>query len=164
MATAKLFVPPKLSSINNFEDWLHETEIWQCLTDLDKKKQVPAIYLSLDEYIRNTCCDIKVKDLNSDNGVDILLYKLKSIFAKDINLAAFIVHDKFEIFKRAANVNIVDFIKEFERLYNNTKTYDMELPTGVLAYRLLKSVDISDDKQQLARATMLNFTYDDMKR
>ena len=40
----------------------------------------------------------------------------------------------------------------------------MELPTGVLAYRLLKSVDISDDKQQLARATMLNFTYDDMKR
>ena len=164
MATAKLFVPPKLSSINNFEDWLHETEIRQCLTDLDKKKQVPAIYLSLDEYIRNTCCDIKVKDLNSDDGVDILLCKLKSIFAKDINLAAFIAHDKFEIFKRAANMNIVDFIKEFERLYNNTKKYDMELPTGVLAYRLLKSVDISDDKQQLARATMLNFTYDDMKR
>ena len=39
MATAKLFDPPKLSSIDDFEDWLHETEIWQCLTDLDKKSK-----------------------------------------------------------------------------------------------------------------------------
>ena len=37
----------------------------------------------------------------------------------------------------------------------------MELPTGVLAYRLLKSVDISEAKQQLARATMSRFTYDE---
>ena len=34
----------------------------------------------------------------------------------------------------------------------------------MLAYRLLKSVDISEDKQQLARATMSSFTYDDMKK
>ena len=80
--------------------------------------------------------------MNSDDGVDILLCKLKSIFAKDINQAVFIAHVKFEIFKRPVNMNIVDFINEFERLYNNIKKYDMELPTGVLAYRLLKSVDI----------------------
>ena len=39
----------------------------------------------------------------------------------------------------------------------------MDLPTGVLAYRLLKSMDISENKE-LARATMANFTYDDMKK
>ena len=38
MVTGKLFVPTKLSSIHDFEEWLHETDIWQCLTDLDKKK------------------------------------------------------------------------------------------------------------------------------
>ena len=102
--------------------------------------------------------------MNSDDGVNILLCKLKSLFAKDINQAAFIAYDKFEMFKRPANMNIVDFINEFERLYNNIKKYDMELPTGVLAYRLLKSVDISEDKQQLARATMSSFMYDDMKK
>ena len=80
MTTARLLVPPKLSSIDDSEEWLHETEIWQCMTDL-KKKQGPAIYLFLDEKIRKTCCDIKVKDLNSDDGVDILLSKLKSLFA-----------------------------------------------------------------------------------
>ena len=51
--------------------------------------------------------------------------------------------------KRPANTNIVDFVNKLESLYNNIKKYDMELPTGVLAYRLLKSVQISQDKQQL---------------
>ena len=43
MATAKLFVPPKLSSIDDLEAWLHETDTLQCLIDLDKKKQGPEI-------------------------------------------------------------------------------------------------------------------------
>ena len=51
--------------------------------------------------------------------------------------------------QRPANTNIVDFVNKLESLYNNIKKYDMELPTGVLAYRLLKSVQISQDKQQL---------------
>ena len=86
--------------------------------------------------------------MNSDDGVDIMLCKLKSLSVKDINQAASIAYDRFEMFKRPANMNIVDFLNEFERLYN-IKKYDMELPTGVLAYILLKSVDISEDKQQL---------------
>ena len=40
----------------------------------------------------------------------------------------------------------------------------MEHPTGVLAYRLLKSVGVSEDKQQLARATWPSLTYDCMKK
>ena len=51
VATAKLFVLPRSSSNDNFE-WLHKTEIWQCLTDLDKKRQGPTIYLSLNHNER----------------------------------------------------------------------------------------------------------------
>ena len=40
----------------------------------------------------------------------------------------------------------------------------MELPTGVFAYRLLRSVGISEDKQQLASATLSSLTYDCMKK
>ena len=130
MATRKLFVPPILSCIDEFEEWLHETEIWQCFTDLDKDKQGPTIYLSLDKKIRKTCSDIKVKDLNSENGVDIyLVNKLKSLFAKDINEAAYLAYDKFEIFKRPIDMSMVDFINELQRLYNNIKKYEMESPT-----------------------------------
>ena len=104
------------------------------------------------------------KDLNSDDGVEILITKLKSLFAKDTNQAAFLANDKFESFQRHVDMNIIDFINEFERLHNNIKKYDMELPTGVFAYSLLKSVGISEEKQRLARATLSSLTYECMKK
>ena len=119
--------------------------------------------MSLNEKIKKTCSDIKVKDLNSEDGVDILIKKLKSLFSKDTNQAAYLAY-KFESLKRPVDRNISDFINEFERLYNNNKKYEIELPAGVLAYRLLKSADIAEDKQQLARATMTSFSYDCMKK
>ena len=39
----------------------------------------------------------------------------------------------------------------------------MRLATGVLAYRLIKSVGISEDKIQLVRTTLPSLTYDCMK-
>ena len=57
----------KFKKIDNFKEWLHKTEIWQCLTDLDKKKQGPAIYFSLKKKIMKTSPDIQVKDLNSND-------------------------------------------------------------------------------------------------
>ena len=121
-------------------------QTWPCLTDLDKDKQGPTIYLSLEEKIRKICSDIKLKDLNSDNGVDILVNKLKSLFTKDINQAAYLAYDKFETFKRHIDMSMVDFINEFETFYKNIRKYEMELPTGLLGCRLLKSAEISEDK------------------
>ena len=68
-----------------------------------------------------------------------MLTKLKSLFAKVINQAAFIVYDKCESFKRPVDMNIIDFINDFERLYNNTEKYDMGLcPQGYLLPGRLK--------------------------
>ena len=40
----------------------------------------------------------------------------------------------------------------------------MDLPTGVLAYTLLKSADLAEDKLQLAEETMTSFSYDYIKK
>ena len=40
----------------------------------------------------------------------------------------------------------------------------MDLPTGVLAYRLLKNADLAEDKLQLAKGTITSFSYDYMKK
>ena len=37
--------------------------------------------------------DIQVKDLNSDDGVETLIIKLKSLFAKDINQVTVLAYD-----------------------------------------------------------------------
>ena len=40
----------------------------------------------------------------------------------------------------------------------------MELPTGVLAYKVLKNANLSNEKQQLIQATVMSLTYENMKK
>ena len=61
-------------------------------------------------------------------------------------------------------MNIIDYINESERLYNEIKHYDMELPTEVLAYWVLKNANISNEKHQLVRAMLTSLTYENMKK
>ena len=40
----------------------------------------------------------------------------------------------------------------------------MVLPTGVLAYKVLNNANISSEKKQLIRATVVSLTYENMKK
>ena len=122
------------------------------------------VYLSLTDKIRKSCNDLSVRDLNKDDGLDTLIRKIKSLYAKDRNKLAFMTYDKFEDFKRPDDANIVDYINEFERLNNQIKQIDMELPTGALAYKVFKNANISYEKQQLIQATIVTLTYDNVER
>ena len=79
-----------------------------------------------------------MKDLNKDDGLNALINKIKSLHARYMNALAFIAYDKFENLRRSDDMNIIDYIKEFEQLNNQIKHFEMELPTGVLAYKVLK--------------------------
>ena len=43
MASKKIYSPPILEQIEEIEEWLREIEIWQCVTDLEEKKQGPVV-------------------------------------------------------------------------------------------------------------------------
>ena len=60
---------------------------------------------------------------------------------------------------RPIEMSIIDYINEFEWLYNQIKRYDMELPAGVLAYQVLKNANCSSEKLQLARAILTSLTW-----
>ena len=85
MASKKIILTTSTSINRRIEEWLRELEIWQCVTDLEKKKQGAVVYLSLTDKIRKSCNDISVRDLNKDDGLDILVKKIKSLYAKDTN-------------------------------------------------------------------------------
>ena len=40
----------------------------------------------------------------------------------------------------------------------------MEVPTGVLAQKVLKNAELSNEKQQLTQATVVFLTYENMKK
>ena len=55
-------------------------------------------------------------------------------------------YDKFENFRRSDDMNIIDYINEFEQLNNQIKHFEIELLAGVLASKVLKNVDLSNEK------------------
>ena len=164
MASKKIYSPPVLDKIDEIEDWLREIEIWQCVTDIEEKKQGPVVHLSLPDKIRKSCNDISVSDLNKDNGLNTLITKIKTIYTKDINALAYMAYYQFENFKRPDEMTIVDYINEFERSNNKIRQFEMVLPTGVLAYKVLNNANISSEKKQLIRATVVSLTCENMKK
>lgn len=72
-------------------------------------------------------------------------------------------YDTFETFHSPRDMNIIDFRNEFEWLYNKVEQYDIELPNGVLAYRVLKNANISYEKH-LVWAMLTSLTYQNIKK
>ena len=111
--------------------------IWQCVTDLEPKKQGLVVYLSLPDKIHKSW-NVSVQDLNKDDGLNVLINKIISFYAEDMNALAFMAYDKFENFRRSGDMNIIDYINELERLNKQIKHFGMERPTSVLTYKVFK--------------------------
>ena len=149
---------------SEFEHWKHEIELWQLVTDLPKGKQGPVIYLSLSGKARLACACLTKEQLNADDGVEILTTKLSELYAKDKDQATYEAYEKFETFRRDSNMNIRDYINEFEHLNDRLKQFKIDLPDAVLAYQLLKNANLPADKRDLARATISSLTFVHMKK
>ena len=163
-AKQQFYKVPVLADGGDFDSWLRDVGLWQCVKDLKPKKQAPILCLSLEGQARQCCSVIPVKDLNSNNGVDILIKKLESMYKKDEVQMAFGYYEDLEEFHRPAEMSVVDYINEFDRRYSKIKSMKMELPDGVLAYRLLKSANLSEERQMLCRATIGQLTFENMKK
>ena len=63
--------PPSLEKSTSYSAWLKEINIWQTFTDINIKKQVPAIFLTLEGKARKSILELDVKDINCNSGVKI---------------------------------------------------------------------------------------------
>ena len=86
------------------------------------------------------------------------------LYLKDDQQSGFIAYDNFVKYRRPNGTSISDYMVEFNLRYKKLKVYNMELPEGVLAYNLLACANLTDEQQQLCRATTPQMTYDSMKK
>ena len=163
MSSHSIKAPPALSKSNSYETWLKEIEIWKLYTDTPVEKQGPAIFLTLEGKAREAVLELDIKDISGADGCKNIVAKLNTLYLKDKAQVAYEAYDKFEQFQRAPEMTMKDFIIEFERLHCKTKSHGATMSDDILAYRLLKSANISNEHQQLARATMGDLKYDNMK-
>ena len=146
--------PPVLRDGMNYEDWAHDVEVWQIQTDLPLAKQGAAIYLSLEGDAKKNCKSISVASLKGEDGVNFILSKLKSLYALDENKAAYNAIRDWETYRRSGDMEINDFIHEWERRYDLVVARGNKLSDGALAYWLLKAANLSETKQAIVKATI----------
>ena len=117
--------PPLLKEDSNYELWKKEIKLWKTFTDLDAKKQGPAICLSLTGKACEAALELSVENLNSDTGVVQLLAKLDELYLKDTDQLAYAAYDNFENFKRPPDMSIKDYLITFERLHHKILQYNI---------------------------------------
>ena len=148
--------PPEFNILTNpYDRYIEELKAWCIVTELPKKKQGVAVALAMPENdssgVRDKIFnDIKLDELNKDDGIDSLIHYMDNLFKRDELSEVYERYIKFDRFSRAENQKIENFILEFEKLYNRIRQKEMELPVPVLAFKLLDASGLSHHNRQLA--------------
>ena len=163
MAAGQLKAPPVFSEDDDYLSWKNDITVWQMFTDLDKKKQGPAVYLAMTGRAREAVREIPAAELGGDGGLNKIIQKLDSLFLKDESTRAYIAFKEFHHFKRSSGEHFADFIIKFEKLYNKLVKHEMALPEAVKAYFLLNAANMTEENEKLARTTCGVLDYTHMK-
>ena len=76
--------PPALGHDTVYETRKKEIEVWQLMTDVDKRKQALAVTLTLTGQARAKALELDVTELNSEDGMDKLISALDSLFKREV--------------------------------------------------------------------------------
>ena len=156
--------PPKLDNEGRYESWKKDVEIWAKLTDIKPAKQALAIHLSLGGRARIATSELKVEDLNKDNGVDLVISKLDELFLKDKDMRQFLAFQAMYSMRRTPEQSIAEFIPLFEHAYFKYKQEGLELPDTTLGFMLLASSELSETELQLVMSPNQKVTFDTVKQ
>ena len=163
MASASVKAPPAFNKGDDYTKWKKKLGIWQKLTTLEVAKQGPAVLFVLSEEAQDAALGLEEAAIACATGVKNITECLDKLYLKDKTQTAFDALEAFETYKRPHELSITDYCNEFEKRYNKTKSYGTVVTEDVLAYRLLKSANLPESQQQLAKATVVELKYENMK-
>ena len=156
--------PPRKTEEITYENWKKEIIIWQFQSSLDDAKKGSALFLSLEGKARQTVlAEVDTSKINCTDGIKNILTALDKFYKKDSTKSAFAAFDDFIKYQRNPGMSLKDYLIDFNLKYHKMENADMTLPTGVLACMLLNCCNISNEKQEICRATCPELTYEKMK-
>ena len=163
MAGAAISDPPILDNNTNYESWLKDLKVWELYTNTELKKRGPRLYLCLKGKAREIVRDLDINIIGADNGVELIVKALDGHYSKDKVQRAYMALENFERFRRSSNMEMNEYVTQFEHLNTKIKEHDMALPDGILAYKLLHHANLGEMQISLIKATMKELTYKEIK-
>ena len=88
--------------------------------------------------------------------------KLDKLIKENENKTALETYHKFERYSRPSEMTIADYLIEFDRMTAQLKLQKIILPEPVLAYRVLRRANLTNDHEKLIRATVSELTLKSM--
>ena len=150
-----------------------QLEAWEELTDLSPKKRGIFIALNLPDNDETKIKEkvfesLSLDKLKNEQGLKALIGFMDKYLKKDSLEESWTRFEQFEDFRRTTGESVSTFITDFDRRYERVKAKGMKLPDNLLAFKLLKSANITREERLLVM-TGINLTdgaemYEDAKR
>ena len=152
--TTTIKAPPKLVDETNYEIYKQELDIWRLLKVCPPNEEGPLIFGTLPDKAKSAVLSLGAQAIGSANGLELILNRLDKLYLSEKNQRIFQALDSFEKYRRPPNMTMNVFILEFQKLHDKLSLYDCKYPDGVLAYRMLKAANISNEHEKLVCATV----------
>ena len=155
--------PPVLKEGVLYEAWLHDISAWELITKTEAAKRGVQVYLyGLEGKFKDYISKIPIKDLNVDEGVKVITDKLDTFCAVDKSQRAFSSYEKLHSFRRKSNQPVQEALLVFDGMVTEVQAQKVVLPDEVLAFHVLKAMNLSESEERLAKATVAKLDYTTM--
>jgi hypothetical protein len=143
-------IPPPsfISDTKTYEEYKQDLQRWSRITSVDKKLQAEVIVYSLDGHPSQIKDKIVTKIgetlVGADDGIKKLIDFLDSVYGKD-DMAD--IWDRYKAFSnnsRKPTEDLIDFLPNWEMLYQKLKTSGCEYTDTILGLKLLEDARLND--------------------
>lgn len=104
---------------------------------MKKEKKALAVSLSLTGNARETAMEVPAEDLGKADDMEKLIAQLYKVFLRDDKDKAYEAYKNVDAFKITENMEISNYILEFDKRNNKAKKYEMALLEAILAFKIL---------------------------
>ena len=156
MAASSSKIPPLLSKSPVYTDWKKKIDIWSSFTSLEKEKQGAAVLLTLEGAAEEAALELDVSVINSNDGLKSIVQQLGKLYLKDKTLEKLQALEAFDSYQCKPETSIHEHIHNFDKLYFKLKSHGTTISEDLLAYKLLKSANLSPADEKLVNGTTMN--------
>ena len=154
MASVKTTVGMPEFDQENIQMYIDELKMWQFVTEVDKKKQGPLVWMSL---LKNDPSNIKqsindsigIEDLSKDDGMDKLIAAMKKAFREEGEIEAFTKWKEFDKVKRKEGEDVRTFVNRFNTAYNAIVKKQITIPASTRSFLLVQRAGIAEELEQM---------------
>ena len=144
--------PDMISNANDLEIYKKRLRRWSRLSSLSPQVQFDLVLNSIE--VTHPLCNKLEEEIGDSNeaatrGIEVLLSKLDEIYGREEEIDAFKNYVEFEEKVRKEGQDLLEYINEWETLYNRLKAKGDSLSDRILAFKLIVSCNLDETEHKL---------------